>query len=199
MKLDVADNRACFGKSSSGKSTLARHWVKGARRVMIFDPNGEDAWAEGAHVTEDPAELVELVAKPGPSRICWRGVMTGGADAFEWGNRCAWAGEDFYLVWDEVDRFTTPTALPPTADKIANAGRHRGIRIIACSRRPFRMPRSLTAVVTRMAIFRTTEPRDLRYFADYVGEAADQIPTLRDYHALDWTEGGSKIRKSPYR
>lgn len=199
MKLDAADIRLCLGKSGSGKSTLARSWVKSAKRVLIFDPNGEDDWAAGAVVTEDRAELVELVSRPGKIRICWRGVMTGGEDAFEWGNRCAWAGEDFHVVWDEVDRFTNPTKLQPIADNLIQAGRHRGLHIIACSRRPYRMNRTLTALATRMAIFRSTEPRDLRYFADYVGDAANQISTLRDYHALDWCETGTAVKKSPFR
>jgi hypothetical protein len=89
--------------------------------------------------------------------------------------------------------------LPPVADNLVQAGRHRGLHIIACSRRPYRMNRTLTALATRMAIFRTTEPRDLRYFGEYVGAAASQLPTLRDYHALDWTETGVLVKKSPFR
>ena len=199
MRLDAADIRLCLGKSGSGKSTLARSWVAKEQRVLIFDPNGEDAWAKGAVVTEDRAELVDLVSKPGRVRICWRGVMTGGEGAFEFANRCAWAGEDMFVVWDEVDRFTDPMKLPPVADNLVQAGRHRGLHIIACSRRPYRMNRTLTALATRMSIFRTTEPRDLRYFGEYVGAAASQLPTLRDYHALDWTETGVLVKKSPFR
>lgn len=199
MRLDRADIRLCLGKSGSGKSTLARSWVKPAKRVLIFNPNGETDWQAGAIVTSDPAELVELVARPGAVRICWEGVMTGGVEAFEWANRCAWAGEGFHVVWDEVDRFITPAQMPPIADNLVQAGRHRGLHIIACSRRPYRMNRTLTALATRMAVFRSTEPRDLRYFADYVGDAAKQIPTLRDYHALDWTEAGATVKKSPFK
>lgn len=199
MKLDAADIRLCLGKSGSGKSTLARSWVKTAKRVLIFNPNGESDWEAGAHVTDSPAELVDLCATKGRVRICWNGVMTGGEGAFEWGNKCAWAGEDFFVVWDEVDRFVTPGQMPPIADNVVQAGRHRGLHVIACSRRPYRMNRTLSALATRMAVFRSTEPRDLRYFADLMGEAAKEIPTLRDYHALDWTERGATVKKSPFR
>lgn len=199
MRLDAADIRLCLGKSGSGKSTLARSWIKREKRVLIFDPNGEPDWAAGAVVTEDRAELVDLVGRKGPVRICWRGVMEGGEDAFEWANRCAWAGEGLHVVWDEVDRFSEPRRMPAWGAKLLNAGRHRGLHIIACSRRPYAMNRTLTALATRMAIFRTTEPRDLKYFADYVGDVAKQLPTLRDYHALDWTEAGATVKKSPFR
>ncbi len=197
--LPAADIRLALGKSGSGKTTLARAWVKGARRVLIFDPNGEAGWSEGATITEDPAELVELVSRKGRVRICWRGVMTGGIPAFEWANRCAWAGEGLHVVWDEVERFCEGGKLPPEADKLVQAGRHRDCRIIACTRRPYLMPRLLTSQATRMAIFRTTEPRDLDYFGRYVGEAIRQVPTLREYHALDWTEQGATVKKSPFR
>lgn len=200
MRLIAADIRLCLGKSGSGKSTLARSWVAKQKRVLIFDPNGEPDWAAGAVVTDNRAELVDLVSCKGAVRICWRGVMTGGEGDFEFANRCAWAAEDFFVVWDEVDRFTDPMKMLPVADNLVQAGRHRGLHIIACSRRPYRMNRTLTALATRMAVFRTTEPRDLRYFADYVGtEAAAQLPTLRDYHALDWTETAHAIKKSPFK
>jgi len=199
MRLKAADIRLCFGKSGSGKSTLARSWTAGVKRVLIFDPNGEPEWAKGAHVTDSKAELVDLVSAGGPARICWRGVMTGGEEAFEWGNRCAWGGEGFLVVWDEVDRFTDPMRMPPAADNLVQAGRHRGCRLIACTRRPYRMNRTLTALATRMAIFVSTEPRDLRYFADYVGSEADKIPKLARYEALDWTEHGAAVKKSPFK
>jgi len=199
MRLDAADIRLCLGKTSSGKSTLARFWMKRERRVLICDPNGEDAWAEGAHVTVDRAELVDLVSRKGRMRICWRGVMTGGIPDFEWANRCAWAGEDFWLVWDEVERFVEAGRLPPEADKLVQAGRHRGCRIVACTRRPYLMPRLITSQANRMAVFRTTEPRDLDYFARYVGEVVKQVPNLPDYHAVDWTEHGATVKKSPFK
>lgn len=198
--LTKADFRACFGKSTSGKSTLARSWIAQARRVIIFDPNGEPDWAAGADVTSDPAELVALAGRKGRSRICWRGVMTGGVEAFEWGNRCAWAGEDYWVVWDEVERFCVNSQFPPVADKLVQAGRHRGCRIIACTRRPKRMPIIFRSLATRMAVFRMTAPEDINFFVDMMGrELADQLPMLRDYHAIDWTETGASIKKSPFR
>lgn len=199
MRLDSADIRLFLGKSGSGKSTLARSQLAKAPRVLIFDPNGEPDHAKGAIVTDSQAELVELVGRKGKVRICWRGVMLGGVDAFEWANRCAWAGEGFHVFWDEVDRFSTPHRLPPIASNLVNAGRHRGLHIFAASRRPHAMNRTLSALATRMAIFRTTEPRDIRYFSEYIGDQAKLLPTLRDYHCLDWTEAGAVEKKSPFR
>ena len=46
--------------------------------------------------------------------------------------------------------------------------------------------------------FGTTEPRDVKYLRDYVGEAADHLATLKRYHALDWTEAGAVPKKSPF-
>lgn len=203
MRLNRADVRAYLGKTSSGKSTLARHQAKAFSRVLVFDPNGEDEWAEGAILCAHREYLVNLCRRPGPLRICWRseGLKAGDVDHFEWANRCALAAEDLVVVWDEVDLYTTPGTLPPYAKRIVNAGRHAGLRLFALCRRPHMMNRSLSAQANRIMAFRSTEPRDLAYFRDHLGpEAAAAIPGLADYHAVDWTDtAGWSVKKSPFR
>jgi len=200
MRLKAADIRVFLGKSGSGKSTLARFQARRFRRQMIFNPNLEPDWEKGAIVCADPAYLVQLCRRDGPLRVCWQGMglAEGNEEAFEFANRCALAAGDMVLIWDEVDRFSTAARMPTHAKRIVNAGRHAGLRVFACSRRPYMMNRELTALATRMAIFRTTEPRDLKYFAEYVGAAAEGIPDLAAYHALDWSEHGSAVKKSPF-
>lgn len=188
-----------LGLSGFGKTFLARHHLTGRPRVLIHDPNAEEAWAAGAVVCDDRAELVRLIARPGPLRICWRGISTMGLDAFEWANRAAWAGEGFTVVWDEVDRFTSTGRLPHHAYQLINAGRHRGCRIFAIARRPFRVPRDITAAAGRICAFRITSPPDIDYLRDFMGPAADQLPDLKRYVAIDWTEAGARVKKSPFR
>lgn len=194
-----ADVRLFLGKSGSGKTRLALHQLRSARRVLIHDPNCEAQLAARATVCEDKAQLVRLVEQPGRVRICWRGVATMGEAAFEWANRCAWAGEGFAVFWDEVDRFTGTGRLPPAAYQLVNAGRHRNVRIFAASRRPCRMPRDLTAAATRIAAFKITGPTDIDYLAEFMGRAtAERLPSLPDFTALDWAEGDVAEKKSPF-
>lgn len=199
--LKAPDIRVVLGRGGSGKSYLVASWLKRSRgRVLIYDPNGEDLYAKGATVIETAGALVDAYrAEHPPRRIAWRGLATMGRDAFEWCNEVAWAAENLTLVWEEVDGVSDAGKLPDRAFKLVNQGRHRRIRLIACSRRPARVSRDLTANASRLVVFRTREPRDLKYLGEFVDEtAAMALPDLADYHAVDWREGHWLKKKSPF-
>lgn len=205
-RLDAPDFRLFLGKSGSGKSTLARYQARGARRLLIHDPNAEASWAEGASVVYGRAELVEAM-RGRAWCICWRGAVAArgeaeARDAFEWANRAALAAGDALIIWDEVDRFTDAGRLPPHAYTMVNAGRHRGLRVFACSRRVRRVSRDLTANAGRIVVFQMTEPGDLAWIRNAMGaDAAAMAPRL-DFarrEALDWSEREVKKKISPFR
>lgn len=202
--LIAPDNRLYLGLGGSGKTTLAASHASSFPRVVFCDPNGEKVFESGAHIVTDRRQLLELLARPGPVRICWRGVMgAAGEDAtreaFEWLNRCAWACGDVLCVWEEIDILCGGGKLPPNAYRLVNAGRHRDVRIFACARSPKMVPRAFTRNASRIAVFRTIEPLDLDYLRQYMGtDAAAVLPGLQRFEALDWTQTGFAVRKSPY-
>ena len=191
------DIRLCLGRGGSGKTFLVDHWLSKLKAPrIIFDANGEDIYARWGQVISDRKQLLDHVVKNGGRHVVWRGVAPGD---FEFVNEVAWALENLTLVWEEVDQFGDSGRLPPHAFKIVNQGRHRNIRVIACSRRPARVSRDMTANASRIVAFRTREPRDLAFLKEWMGsEAVDQLPGLAEYNALDWTEAGAKVRKSPF-
>jgi len=203
-RLDAPDFRLFLGKSGSGKSYLARYQAGPAKRLLIHDPNAEAAWAEGARVIYSRAELATAM-QARAWRICWRGAVAARSeaemrDAYEFANRCALAAGDVLVIWDEVDRFTDAGRLPPAAYQMVNAGRHKGVRIFACSRRVRRVSRDLSANAGRIIVFRMSEPGDLHWIRDTMGaEAAASAPRLPERTALDWTELNVKQKISPFR
>lgn len=195
------DIRVFLGKGERGKSYLMRHQMKPEKRLLIFDPNAEEEYAEGAVVCETKADLVAALKDKGAFKICWRGFVTMGKAAYEFGNRAALAAGNCLVMWEEVDRFIGPSDLrqSPYADKIINAGRHWGVRVFAAARRAARVPRDLTANATRIIIFQSDENADIRYVRDRCGEEwAAQLPSLPQYHAIEYTDAETRLKKSPF-
>jgi hypothetical protein len=190
---------ALFGKGGQGKSTLARFLLRGARRVIALDPKFEPDAARGRVIANTCAELVEL-AQARSFDICFRGFGADPETAFEFCNRVALAAGDCWLHWEEVDLFVRANGrLPPSAYQVVNQGRHDGVRVIACARRPVRVARDYTASATRIIVFQTAEPRDVRYLEEYIGQAARDVRTLPQWHALDWQErAGARVRAAPF-
>jgi hypothetical protein len=191
--------RLYVGKSKSGKTHLALHQMKARRRVLIHDPNGEDALADGAVIVETKDHLLRLVSARGNIRICWRGSLAMPiTEAFEWANRAAWAGEGFTVLWDEADRLCPKLDVDSWAYKLINAGRHRNVRVAATSRRPQRVPRDLTAAATRICAGKTTGARDLSYLSEYFNGRTEELKSLGKYEFLDWTDADIARKKSPF-
>jgi hypothetical protein len=187
-----------IGRGGQGKSFLARHWLAGRERIIAGDPKMEPDMARGRHVASTRRELIDLISARRFS-VAWRGYYTMGPDAFEFGNRAALAAGNCTLVWEEVDQFTPRGRLPEAAYQCVNSGRHDGVRVIACARRALRISRDLTASATRIVVFQTTEPNDIRYLEEYIGQDARQARDLPPYHALDWREGhGARVLASPF-
>jgi hypothetical protein len=194
------DIRVVLGKGGSGKSYLVRHWLKSTKgRVLIFDSAAEADYANNAFMATSPRELVDYLIGDARGAICYREAMPT-RDGFEVFNRAAWSAENLTVVWEEVDRWSDAGRLPDHAFAMVNQGRHRGIRIIATARRPHRVSRDLTANASRIVAFKSVEPRDLAYLADYIGrDAPAMIGGLTEFQAVDWTEAAYGVRKSPFK
>ena len=194
------DNRVYLGRGGSGKSTLARHHLERVPRLLVFDTLHEPANADACDfVVYTMPALVNVLRHAGarPVRICWRGNMAHGYESYELANEAAWAARDLWLLWEEVDVYIGAHRLPPWAYRIVNMGRHRGLKLIACARRPARVSRDLTANATRIVIFSTSEPADVAYMRDLAGdEAASCLAGLAPREAVDWTPSGWSVKKS---
>lgn len=195
--VKAPDIRVALGAGGSGKTHLVNHWLdKIGGRALIFNPNAEETYSRRSVPAFTKTELMALVTAGDHFRVSWAGLED---DDFEFINEVAWCARRVTLVWEEADIWIGPTRLPTFARRIINQGRHRDIRVIACARRPAQLARDVTANASRICAFRTQEPRDVQYLRDFIGPAADQLPNLPTYTAVDWTPNGAKTRKSPFR
>ena len=179
---------------------MALYQLRRRRRVILCDLAGQEALAAGAVVIDEPRNLLDHVAAHGARgrfRVCWRGFIDGVEAGFDLACRVAWAAEDLAMLWDEADMLAPNQRLGRFANNIANMQRHRRIDLYWTSRRPAMVPRLLTANADRMCVFRQTEPADLDYLRKRIGQAAEQLPRLANFHALDWRDGqGATVRRS---
>lgn len=200
--MDQPDNRLALGQGGLGKSSLVWEWIGKYRgRVLIFDPNAEPQYAEGAVIVRTKGDMVRAVTGKTPKnlRVCFRGVSPrrGRYEGdFEVFNRVARALENCLVVWEEVDSWFKSREVSPVAFELVNQGRHRDITVIGVSRRPAMVARDMTANATQIACFGTEEPRDLNYLAEYIGkDVAAQLKGLTPHHAILWNRAPRWTKK----
>jgi hypothetical protein len=95
---------------------------------------------------------------------------------------------------DELDRFTTSSWMPHGLEYLVNQGRHVQVSIIATSRRPQQIPREFSSQAHAFYVFRMSEPRDLAYVSEYLGDStAARLPGLAQFTYLHWEEASGVL------
>lgn len=101
---------------------------------------------------------------------------------------------DCLLVLEEADLFCSPNFIPGELWKLIQYGRprpgRRGVHLLATSRSPADVHRSLTRQAYEVYCFTTQEPRDLEYLSKYVGadfaSRLTALPPLRYCYQNLW-------------
>jgi hypothetical protein len=185
------------GLPGSGKSQLLCDRIRGARRVIVFDPvkakTLESLTGDGFVQVGQPQELRELLARQGDSdfRVLYTPVMGQGVLHFEAVNDMVYKVGGMVYAIDEVDKFQEPASCPPRFYELVNYCRHREIAMIGTARRPAQVSKEYTYGLSEVCAFNVTEPRDLKYFEGKCGSAAtERLPQLGKYAYLRWMQDG---------
>lgn len=89
------------------------------------------------------------------------------------------------LLLDEIDLLAGAHGyLHSWVREAVHYGRHLGISIIGCARRPANIHRDLTALATTVYLGQTTEPRDLDYCVRSWGESCLAAKYLPPYQFI---------------
>lgn len=158
---------------------------RASKRVLVIDTLGEHG--KGRQVIKTPGALVKAVMQ----RTFDIAVQFEDAlDGFSWACRAAYAAEDLILVCEEVDYYIKANYAPPPFSLLVRYGRHKGVEMVCVSRRPPDMWRNLTANANNIIAFRTVEPRDVRYLAEFIGEkTAARLRELKTLEYIRWSDG----------
>lgn len=162
------------------------------RGWTVFHQPGELRGYLAQHIH---ADIVKVIYRPLSGRLMWH-FRTVTRIVLEYGKR---SGGVLYAV-DEIDKFCNPQ-IPlekgcPELHEVVEYGRHAKVSMSCTTRRPHLVSRSLSAECAEFRVFKTNEPRDLEYFRDFIGsDAAKELPRLKQYEYLRWTDAGeSEIR-----
>jgi len=170
-----------LGKKGQGKTTKAKELIKGRERLIILDTLGE--------YQEEPIQLENLTTlkiylsqkTPFRFRIAYKYEEEDIEDIFS----VLYKIEQYTLVLEEVDNYSSANFCPVDLRKIIRYGRHKGINVIATSRRPASVNRLLSSQADDMYIYRFTEPRDITYIRELTNkETSEKVKSLPDHKSI---------------
>lgn len=182
-----------LGRRGSGKSVLARHLVADCPRLLVWNTLGEKGHNSLGEVYRDKQDLFNAIQafQDDAGRVSCQFVADIRADdpaenqkTFEWflllARRVGEYSEGVTILVDEVDMYCSPHSVPMGLDWLCRYGRHAGVSMVCCSRRPAEMPRILTSQASHLYVFRTSEPTDVAHIRAATGGDVSCL-SLGDY------------------
>ena len=156
--------------------------LAGKSRVIVFDPLGE-------YDGERFDNLCSLLRYARGRKRFFAVYRPRDARAeFPWLARIAFELGGLCLVAEEISWAISPAKMPVEIEALIRYGRHRDVELLGISRRPAEVNRDLTANANEVYIFRTHEPRDIKYFRDVIGSVADTLPNLPAFTPYVWKD-----------
>jgi len=183
--------RLSMGRRGSGKSYLAKSLVQDQQRVLVYDTLGE---YEDGVIIEDIQSLNSFWLKVyrGNFRIVYQPVDPEGD--FDYVCRLVYECCDMTFLVEELDRYAKPLAMSLPMKEIVQRGRHRNIELIGTTQRPANIDRLVTSQAKEFFIFNTTEPRDIAYFKETLGnEVLELIEHLEEYEYVRWRDKSDEL------
>lgn len=161
-----------LGRKGCGKTTEIKKRLKGLPRLLVFDTLAE--YGDCGETFYSALDLIEFVKQR--NHRFFRAVLAPMQSQdisidLAYLLRCAWIASDCTIVIDEIDQVSSPTSIPFQLARMIRYGRHRGLHLIAASRRAAEVPRTLTSQADELISFNQTEPNDVKYIERYCGSA----------------------------
>lgn len=193
--------RLVIGKRGSGKSVLTKYLIRNDRRLVVYDIMSE--YVEG--VVFDVHTTAEYNKARLDVREFWRHVYRRSfriiyrplSVKFEilWLATAVFALGDLTFVIEEIDAVCTPFDIPEPMQAIIQRGRHKNIELIGVTPAPFGIHRDLTRQAKDIFIFRTSEPRDIQYLRQLLGDRIEpKLAALEQYEFVQWSDSHEELR-----
>ena len=182
-----------MGKRGSGKSFLLRKKLSQQTRFVLYNTLGEPTYSEFETVTDFDVLAEKLKKNSGLIRVNYcRLSPLSMADDFNMVCEAVKASSNIIFAVDEIDLHTNPNMLPEPFEYLVSIGRHRGISVWVISRRPYLIHSLIRSQASTVITFNQTEPRDIEWLKQVIGEQVNRLPSLKQYEPLIWQENLTK-------
>ena len=162
LRIKSSDRCCFFGRTGSGKTTLAKSLLRGARRWVVFDPK---------HTFEEPGGKV--VKRP-ERRLARQIVRVPFRDEqYHWqaALHSVWRMGRRILYIDEVNIVNpSRTVVSEELGRAIRTGRERGLGVWSASQRPKDIPSVVFTEAEHFFIFRLQYEADREKVASFTGE-----------------------------
>ncbi len=179
-----------LGKRGTGKSCRMLKDLKLLPKVILYDTLGEDTYNEFERCTTFNELVERLKQQRSYFRIAYRGYgdkLQMDVD-FEFCCRAILACENIHFAVEEIGLHCNSWKIPPALQTIISAGRHRNISFSCTSQRASNVHPLIRALSTDIITFLQTEPRDIEWLREVIGDRADDVPNLPQYQFIHWND-----------
>lgn len=174
-----------FGIKGSGKTNFIKHYIytHPEERYIIYDHQYEHRIDKYSVLIHNLQELRHIDLNRGLTRknkIIMRGKLgLSSTKAFDTFWLFAASCHGWTIVFDEIDKCCSAHYIPAGLYDIVQFGRHTRVSLLCGARRPANVHHDITSQANLIITHRISEPRDLKYIADYCGqEVAEMAPKL---------------------
>lgn len=156
------------GASRSGKTAWTARQVKGARRVLAWDPEAQWCELPGWRKVTTRAQLLQAAQKPGAQRVAY---VAGGSLQAEfdfWAGCVMYAGryvEPLEAIAEELADVTTPAKAPGNWGILVRRGLKRGITLRCISQRWSEADKTAFGNASDYVVFRQSSGDDAAYLS----------------------------------
>jgi len=178
------------GQRDTGKTTFVKHLLAQLATWLLFDVHDEygpqgTAIPTIAAIPEYWKRNYRKLRYVGPTEI----------SHFKLFAEAAWKLQNTTIVVEEAELYfaSKGPGLKGFENYLVHRGRHRGLGLIAVTRRVADLHKDVLSQAKTIVSFTQFLPNDIMYLRTFMGDVAKELITLPRWHFLVWREGKSQI------
>lgn len=192
----ISERKVYLGISGTGKSSLMLEDLRNHPRVVVFNTLGETSASHGAayEQLEQAETFLGLINRLYDNDAFFRlayipeGQLELEAE-FDRVCEAILACQNLVFAVDEIHLFAKPTKLPLPLTRIVSTGRKQGISFFCAAQRAASIHPLIRSQASEIVSFQQSEPSDMVWLRECLGELADQVTQLSGHEFIRWKRG----------